>query len=275
VRPRSGIASALVLATSVGILAQAPDGNAVLRGAGVDLPRRGAEEAFELGLQGVGPVPPGAFATLIIGMGPVGAAPRMRAAYAFGVLAGRSARAVPPSELAGAGVALQQMLVADERRVRIAGARVSGRVFAAPIDGKPAPTRPAGLEAALIGMLNQSNDDEQEAAIEALGLLKEIAVQPVLVERYQAERKQNHREAAGTILEALVRIGDPSTDSIVRALAGDQWGDRDDRTGLVVAYARERYLKDGSVGRLQAAASDKRLGPAARAYLAELGVPQP
>ena len=48
-------------------------------------------------------------------MGPVGSVPRVRNAYAFGVLAGRSARGVAPGELAGAGVALIPMVVSDDR----------------------------------------------------------------------------------------------------------------------------------------------------------------
>jgi hypothetical protein len=43
----------------------------------------------------------------------------------------------------------------------------------------------------------------------------------------------------------------------------------------VVAYARQRFLNDGSRARLEAARDDRELGPAARTYLAELGPPVP
>jgi hypothetical protein len=250
----------LVVWTTVG--AQAPDGNAILRAAGVDLPRSGAEGAFDAGLLGPSPVPPGAFPTLMVGMGPVGPRARVRNAYAFGVLAGRSGRLVPGGELAGAGIALLQMIVADDRATRIAGARVAGRVFAAPIDGKPAPPRPAGLVEAVLLLLNAQHAAEQGAAIEAIGLLGEL---------HRAYRERNNREMAGRALAALVRIGLPQTEPLVRALAADGWGDREDAAGLAVAFARERYLADGSRARLEAATGHQVLGPIARAYLAELG----
>jgi hypothetical protein len=271
---RRVLAALLVVATAIGVSAQAPDGNAVLRGAGVTLPRGGAETAFDEWIPAPSPVPPGAFATLIVGMGPVSPTPRVRATYAFGVLAGRSGRSVPPPEMAGAGVVFIQMILAPDRRVRVAAARVAGRVYAQPIDGGPAPQRPTGLEAALFAMLNQPDETEQLAAIEALGLIGERAALGALVERYEFSRRENRRSAAGAALEALTRIGDASSAPIARALVGDKWGERDDATGLVVAYAREKFLKDGSIGRLQVNAADRSLGPQARAYLEELGFKQ-
>lgn len=266
------IACTLLLAAAATTLgAQAPDGTAILRAAGVDVPRTGAEGAFDAGLSGPSPVPPGAFPTLMVGMGPVGPRARVRNAYAFGVLAGRSARGVPVGELSGAGIALLQMIVADDRPTRIAGTRVAGRVFATPIDGRPAPPRPAGLVEAVLLMLNVQNAAEQGAAMEAIGLLGETAAVPTLTELHRAYRERNNREMAGRALEALVRIGQPQTEALVRTLATDGWGDKDDATGLAVAYARERYLADGSRTRLEAARDHKTLGPTARAYLAELG----
>jgi len=269
------VGSAVLPILAVTLAAQAPDGNAVLRAAGVDVPRGGAEAAFSAGVQPPSPVPPGAFATLIVGMGPVGPRARARNAYAFGVLAGRSGRNVPLGELAGAGVALIQMMADGDRATRVAGTRVSGRAFAAPIDGKPAAPRPTGLEQAVLLMLNVPNSEEQLAAMEAIGLLGETAAVPTLTELYRAYRERDDRQMAGGALEALVRIGQPQTDALVRGLVDDAWGDRNDATGLVVAYARQRFLNDGSRRRLEAARDDRELGPAARAYLAELGPPVP
>ena len=121
------------------LLAQAPNGRAILVGAGVEVPRGGPEAAFDAWLTGPRPIPPGAITQLIVGMGPVGNVPRVRNAYAFGVLAGRSARTVAPGELAGAGIALISMVVSDDRSTRVAGSRVAGRVFATPVDGGPLP----------------------------------------------------------------------------------------------------------------------------------------
>jgi len=263
-----------LLVASLPLHAQAPDGNAVLRAAGVAVPRGGAAAAFDAGLTGPEPVPPGAFATLIIGMGPVGNAARVRNAYAFGVLAGRSARHVPRGELAGAGVTLVQMLASDDRNSRVAGCRVAGYVFAAPIDGQSPPMRPAGLLEGIFGLFNTGSKAEQMAAMEAIGLLRETAAVPALAARFSRERARARR-MAGAALEALARIGDPQSAALVRDLATDGWGDRDDAAGLAAAFARARYLKDGSVKRLEEALSDRSLGPRARAYLAELGVPVP
>lgn len=262
----------LLLALAVPALAQPPDGNAVLRGAGVDVPRGGAAAAFDMGLTGPTPVPPTAFTTLIIGMGPVGNTARIRNAYAFGVLAGRSARPVPAGQLAGAGVALLQMVVAPHRPTRIAGLRVSGRVFAAPVDGGPPPMRPDGLMQGIVLLLNTDDANERMAAIEALGLLREVAAVPTLIDVYTRARGRNDRRLAGAALEALARMGDDRAAALAADLPADSWSQRDDETGLVWAFARERFLKDGSADRLRAALGHRVLGPRARDYLLELGL---
>ena len=151
---------------------------------------------------------------------------------------------------------------------------MAGHVFAAPIDGRPAPTRPAGLLEGVFGLFNTGSEAEQMAAMEAIGLLRETAAVPSLAERFTRYRDRDRR-MAGAALEALARIGDPQSEALVRTLATDGWGEGDDATALTVAFARARYLKDGSVTRLQDAAAHRTLGPRARAYLAELGVPVP
>jgi hypothetical protein len=268
------LAAALSVPYAAILGAQAPDGNNILRAAGVDVPRGGAEAAFNEGVDAPTPIPPGAFATLIVGMGPVGPRARARNAYAFGVLAGRSGRQVPPGELAGAGIALSQMIAAEERAVRIAGMRVAGRTFAVPLDGRPAAGRPQGLEQAVLLMLNTPNSEEQAAAMEASGLLGETAAGPTLAELYRAYRERGNREMAAAALEALVRIGQPQTEPLARSLVGDAWAEKNDRAGLAAAFAREKFLNDGSRSRLESASGDRTLGPVARAYLLELGPPR-
>lgn len=262
-----------LLAATATLSAQAPDGSAVLRAAGVEVPRGGAEAAFDAGLVAPVPIPPGAFATLIVGMGPVGPRARARNAYAFGVLSGRSARNVPLGQLAGAGIALLQMIAAEDRGSRIAGLRVAAWAFAAPLDGKPAVARPQGLEQAVVLMLNTQNQQEQAAAMEASGLLGETAAVPTLTELYRAYRERNNPAMAAAALEALARIGHPQSEPLARSLVGDAWGEQDDRAGLAVAFARQRFLNDGSRARIEALSGHKTLGPVARAYLAELGPP--
>jgi len=255
--------------------AQAPDGNAMLRAAGVEVGRDGAEGAFDSGQIVSPPVPGAAFSSLIVGMGPIGPKTRVKNAYAFGVLAGRSGRNVPVGGAAGAGVTLLQMITAEERSVRIAGTRVAGFVFAAPIDGKAAPQRPNGLVEAVLLALSMQNPDEQAAAMEATGLLGETAAVPTLTELYRAYRERNNRPMAGRALEALARIGHPQAAPLAQALATDGWGDKGDFAGYAAAYARERYLQDGSRTRLDAAKDSKTFGAQVRAYLAELGQPRP
>jgi hypothetical protein len=268
-------ASTLVTMMASLVSAQAPDGNAMLRAAGVEVGRDGAEGAFDAGQTVSPPVPPGAFSSLIVGMGPIGPRTRVKNAYAFGVLAGRSGRNVSVGGAAGAGVALLQMVTAEERSVRIAGTRVAGYVFAAPIDGKAPPQRPNGLVEAIVLALNVQNPDEQAAAMEAIGLLGETAAVPTLAELYRAYRERNNRPLAGRALEALARIGHPQGAPVAQALATDGWGDKADFAGFAAAYARERYLQDGSRTRLDAAKDDKTFGPQVRAYLNELGPPRP
>jgi hypothetical protein len=274
---RRPAATALVLSVLAAshLSAQAPDGNAMLRAAGIELGRDGAEGAFDSGQTVAPPVPASAFSSLIVGMGPIGPKTRVKNAYAFGVLAGRSGRNVPVGGAAGAGVTLLQMITAEERSVRIAGTRVAGFVFAAPIDGKAPPQRPNGLVEAVVLALNLPNSDEQAAAMEAIGLLGETAAVPTLTELYRAYRERNNRPMAGRALEALARIGHPQAAPLAQALATDGWGDKSDFAGYAAAYARERYLQDGSRSRLDAAKDHKTFGPQVRAYLAELGQPRP
>jgi hypothetical protein len=200
---------------------------------------------------------------------------RVDAAYAFGILAGRSGRAVPPQELAAAGQSLIQMIHSEDRRSRVAGARVSGRLFAAPFDTSPRPALPPGLIDALFTVLNQDAEVEQLAAMDALGLVREVRAVTSLTERYRYYRDIRKRALAGGALEALARIGDASSVELARQLAGDAWADGRDATALACAFARERLLRDGSIAIIQQALDDKSRRDQARGYLAELGATVP
>ena len=201
---------------------------------------------------------------------------RVDAAYAFGVLAGRTGRAASPEERAAAGRILVAMLSADDRASRIAGARVAGRVSAVPLDASgPRSPAPSGLVDSLFQLLNSEAEIDQLAAMDALGLLRDVSAVPSLTERYRYYRSENQRARAGGALEALARIGDPAAAALVRELSGDRWADGKDATALAVAFARERLLKDGSVAQIRAALDDKSRRDQARGYLAELGAPMP
>lgn len=218
------------------------------------------------------PVTPGSFAAPLALLTSSTGSERVDAAYAFGILAGRGGRAASPEELNAAGHALIVMMQSEDRRTRVAGARVAGRIFAAPFDKSGIGSlAPAGTTAALFALLNQDNEIEQLAAMDALGLLRETSAVMALNERYQFHREQNERELAGGALEALARIGDPSTIALVKQLTTDRWSDGRDATALAVAFARERLLRDGSIAIIQQALTEKSLRNQARGYLAELG----
>ena len=237
---------------------------------------RGPEGAFDEGSLPTIPIQAGAFAVPLAVLLSDKGADQIKAAYTLGILGGRYGRSIPAAELTAAGESLVQMIVSPNRKSRIAGSRVAGRVFAMPLTvGTPTAPRPAGLVDALFALLNNPDEREQLAAMDALGLLREPRAVPSLTERYQFYRSAKKRALAGGALEALARIGDASSVDMVKVLVTDPWGQGKDVTALAVAFARERMLKDGSSATLQQALSDKTRRMQARWYLAELGAQVP
>jgi len=243
---------------------------------GVELRGNNFEAGFDEGLAPAVPVTAGSFATPLAMLAVATGSDRVAAAYAFGILAGRSARAASSAELTAAGQAFLQMLASPERRTRIAGARVAGRVLAASFDsGGFRPPVPAGLADGLFAMLNQSSEIEQLAAMDALGLIREVTAVTALTERFYFYRESGKRALAGGALEALARIGAVSSVQLVTQVAGDPWASGRDATALAVAFARERLLRDGSVVIIRQALEDRSRRGQARGYLDELGAPVP
>ena len=241
---------------------------------GVPLPGGSLERAFDDGSRPSAPVRAGSLATPLALMTTTAGRDRINAAFAFGILAGRSGRAASPQELAAAGQALVQMLNAEDRRSRIAGARVAGRILAVPFEARTAAPAP-GIAEGLFALLNQPDEADQLAAMDAMGLLRLSSAVTSLTERYQFYRTANRRALAGGALEALARIGDPSSIAIVRAAAADTWSSGRDATALAVAFARERVLKDGSIAIVRQALDDRARRAQAMGYLAELGFAAP
>ena len=247
----------------------------VLQRHGVMTPR-GLDAAFDAYAVPAVPVTPGSFAAPLAILKSAGGNERIDGAYAFGILAGRSGRAASPQELASAGPALVAMIGAADRRSRIAGARVAGRLFAVSFDPAVAPPPPpAGLIDALYALLNLDDEIDQLVAMDALGQLREVGAARSLTERYRYYRDRNRRALAGGALEALTRIGDASTIQIVRELVSDRWADGRDATALAVSFARERMLRDGSIAVIRATLNDRARRDQARLYLAELGAAVP
>ena len=243
---------------------------------GIELPGKSLEAAFDDGVAPTVPVLPGALATPLGMLSVATGADRIAAAYAFGILAGRAARVASPAELAAAAQSLAQMVAGEDRRARVAGARVAGRVLAVPFGAAGArAATPAGLTDGLFAMLNRTNELEQLAAMDALGLIREASAVTALTERYHFYRDGGKRPLAGGALEALARIGDPSAVELIKVVATDRWPEGRDATALAVAFARARLLKDGSVVLIQQAVDDKARRVQARGYLDELGAPVP
>jgi hypothetical protein len=270
----AGLALAICV-TAVSVSGQSMLADVMLRH-GVPVKDGSFDVAFDAYTAPTVPVTPGSFATPLALLTTASGSEQIDAAYAFGILAGRSGRASSPQELAAAGQALVAMIGAEDRRSRIAGARVAGRIFSSPFDrSAPRPALPPGMLDGLFALLNHDDQTELLAAMDALGLLREISAVASLTERYHFYRDRNKRSLAGGALEALARIGDPSTTAIVKQLAGDRWAEGKDATALAVAYARERMLRDGSMAVILQALDDKSRRDQARAYLFELGAPVP
>lgn len=242
---------------------------------GVQVPAGNYERAFDEGMRPSTAVNAGSFATPLAMMTSTTGSERIQAAFAFGILAGHSGRAASPQELAAAGPALAQMIATDDRRTRIAGARVAGRIYAVPFDARSGRVATPGLVDALFGLFNSSNETEQLAAMDALGLMRQVSAVASLTERYQFYRATNRRALAGGAVEALARIGDPSSKAIAQALTTDKWSEGRDSTALAVAFARERLLKDGSIAVIRQAVDERSRRTQALGYLAELGLAAP
>lgn len=269
----AGVALALVVSCVSAARAQESLADVMSRH-GVTLPGGSLERAFDEYAQPSAAVGAGSLATPLAGLVSATGSERINAAFAFGILAGRSGRAASPQELAAAGQALAQMLVSSDRRSRIAGARVSGRIFAVPFN-TPSTAATSGLVEPLFGMLNQEQEVEQLAAMDALGLMRVSTAVTSLNERYRFYRDAKKRALAGGALEAIARIGDTSAVSIVKELTADPWASGRDATALAVAFARERMLKDGSAATIREAVNERSRRAQAVGYLAELGVAVP
>ena len=270
----AGLTLALSVCSGAALFAQASI-NEVLTRHGIVV-KGGIASAFDTHAVPTTPVTPGALAAPLASLTAGKGGEQINGAYAFGVLAGRSGRAASAQELAAAGVSLVQMVGSEDRRARLAGTRVAGRIFAAPYDRSGvSPALPAGLVDALFAVLNRDAEVDQLIAMEALGLIRERSAMPSLTERYYFYREQNKRSLAGGALEAIARIGDGNAAAIVKQAAGDAFAQGKDATALAVAFARERVLQDGSIAVIQQALDDRSRRDQARGYLAELGAPVP
>lgn len=266
----AGLALAISVSGVSAVFAQASI-NEVMTRHGI-LVKGGLAAAFDAHAAPTIPVTPGSLAAPLATLTAETGNRQIDGAYAFGILAGRSGRSASAQELAAAGQALVRMIGSEERRSRVAGARVAGRLFAAPYDlSGVRPALPPGLVDALFAVLNRDDEVDQLVAMDALGLVRERSAAASLTDRYYFYREQNRRALAGGALEAIARIGDGSAATIVKQAAADKFAAGKDATALAVAFARERVLKDGSIAVIQQAVDDGARTDQARGYLIELG----
>lgn len=231
-----------------------------------------ASRAFEAGLAPVRPVPATAYASVVQAMRDDNPGVRLNAAFTFGILAASPLGLVPEDARAGATTVLSDMLHEESVDARVAALDVIGRLYRASPDGPPPSPSPLPepLIEALVASMNQPDPREQAAAMEALGRARETRVLDSLNERLRFHREEGPTSLAVAALDALARIADPSSVEMIRTLATDRWAMNGDPY-VSVLFARERLLHDGSTESLKRVADDRRLGPRARAYLAELG----
>jgi HEAT repeat protein len=238
-----------------------------------------AAAAFERGPLAVEPhrVPPELIRALVAATKDDNRRVQVEATYALGVIA------TPPLDKDAAD-RLAVLLSSEERTLRIAAARVLGRLDA----------RSAGEP--LVRALNDRDRDVRIVATEALGLLREDRAVRALTERVSYYRTQPEGLAA---LHALARIGHPESistfaerlddgDARVRrfaveglARAGDERAaalaaalnaERSDPVRLAMAFALHRAGQPHLL-QLVDAADDPELGDQAKEYLLELGAP--
>ena len=250
--------------------------NDTLKRYGVPVGKAGVEAAFDAGLEPTIPVTAGAFAAPLAML--VSGTPRERAdaAYAFGVLAGRSAKGVAAQDLRAVTQVLVQLMIGDDQRGRIAGARVAGRLLAVPLDTPIDSVKPLPVVVdALFAVLNRPDEHEQLAAMDGLGLVRAASAVTSLTERVTYYQQGGKRHSAGGAIEALARIGHPSSVGLIQHLAVDKFASGKDATALAILFARERLLKDGSRAAITEALKDKSRHTQARGYLIELGAPVP
>ncbi len=232
----------------------------------------GAQGAFEAGAVPSVAVPPGVFEPLAGALGDLNPAVRRNAAYAISVLAAANAAVIPAETIPLLASGLGAMLTSPDLAVRIAGARAAGRAFRAPtvVSIATIPGVDQTLSNGLIALMNQPGAEDQSAAMQALGLIRDVRGLQALADRFAFYRAEGPRELALVALEAIARIAHPLSEDLVRRIATDSWANRDEDTALTVAFARERLLHDGSKAYVQAAAGKSRTRARAEGYLIEL-----
>ncbi|MDP1571980.1 MAG: HEAT repeat domain-containing protein, partial [Vicinamibacterales bacterium] len=198
--------------------------------------------------------------------------------------------------------ALLVMLGAPEPAVRLTGARVAGRLFRAPLPGDDTPAAralPVTVGDALIALLNQPTALERLVAMESLGLARDVRAVSALTERHAYHVRNGPALERAATLDALARIGHPSSLELFTAALDDRWdalrqlgyeglarlADRDgaaaalgarprDRrahVALAHAFARARLLAGEGMRDIIEALGASATRAQARGYLLELG----
>jgi hypothetical protein len=261
-----------------------------------------AASAFREGILPAMRVPPEVFDHMAAGMSDPDPGVRREAVLAFAVLAGAGARTVPDAAMAVAERALVGLLGALESETRVAAAHAAGHLYRRSLDASGvtgARRIPTSVGDALIALVNQPLELERLVAMESLGLAGEVRAVTALADRYQYHRRAGPPLEMAAALDALARLGHPSSLPLFLAAWTDRWDavrvlgyeglarttaraeavtllagrpeERDTTVGLAQAFARARLLADGSVARLIDALRASRSRVQAYGYLLELG----
>lgn len=249
-------------------------------------------------------VPEEVFAHLAAAMGDLDPEVRREAAAALAVLGGPGGVRGSDAAYAAAERALVVMLGAAEPDVRVTAAKVAGRLYRAPLDGagwRALRVLPEPVGDRLIALLNQPSALERMVAMEALGLAGERRAVAALADRYTYHRQAGPPLEMAAALDALARLGHPSSLPFFLEALVDRWDavrqlgyeglarchareaaaavvagrpvERAPHVALAQAFARERLLADGSIAHLVEALRAGRTRLQARSYLLEVGPP--
>lgn len=290
------------LATEVGLfLAEKPTPRRYKAGIVEVRNRSGIEAAFDAGASATSGqvIPPELITGLTAAMGDTSARVRLDSTYAYGTLVPTALARADVSDLKPGVDALRASLKDSEAQIRRAAARALGRLFGTfggVCTGRCADLGGADVGDGLIDAMNDRSAGVRDAAMEALGVIRNERAIQALEERFTFHRRGDEAESA---LDALARIGNPASLPLFRSLLKNddltiqrmaiegvaRIGRRElameiedlpkvtraETTMVAAAFALHRLGRGSHVDRLVDAALTSSTAALGRGYLVELG----
>lgn len=290
------------ISTEVGLfLAEVPEGRRYKAGIVEVRNRSGVQAAFEAGPSATSAqeIPVEVIKGLTAAMGDTSGRVRFDATYAFGTLARHALTKAEIADVKPGIDVLRASLNDATSDVRVAAARVLGRVFGAfgpSCAGRCVELGGVEVGDALIDAMNDRSGAVRAAAMEALGATRNERAIKALEERFTFHGRGDEAESA---LDALARIGNPasvplfksllqSTDADVQRMAIEgvaragakemaleiedlPRATRAEETMIAVTFALHVLGRGDHVRTLHGAALVSTTAAQARGYLVELG----